>query len=176
VNAKGAYPAITAAVVIAAVGALAVLVRQPWLFPSLGPTIFLQVVNPDQPASKPWNTFAGHFAGAAAAILALLLFGALHDQTAVAGGSLTVGRAAASALAVGLTIALQQIAQAQHAPAAATTLLLTLGALQPNGRTALALAVGVGLVTGLGEVARLLHPATIQQRKDDARGGNALPN
>jgi hypothetical protein len=159
VKASAFLPALTSTSVIGAVGVLAVLVDRPWLFPSLGPTIFLQTVNPDQSASTPWNTLAGHAAGAAAAFLALALFGALHTPPAVAGGVLTPSRAAASALAVGLTIALQQVARAQHAPAAATTLLLTLGALPATGGSVLALAIGVGLVTGLGEIARRLHLA-----------------
>lgn len=155
---KAAYPPLSAALVIAIVAALAIATRQPWLFPSLGPTLFLQTVTPDQPAAKPWNTLAGHAIGVAAALLALLICGAMSDPAALTSGVLTVGRSAASALAIALTIAGQELLRAQHPPAAATTLLLTLGALQPDAVTAVALTAGIVLVGALGEVARRFHP------------------
>ena len=60
---------------------------------------------------------------------------------------------------MGATIALQLAAQAQHPPAAATTMLITLGGLTPDAHTVLVIAVGVLLVAALGEGARLLHPS-----------------
>lgn len=155
---RAVYPPLSAALVIAAIAALAILTRQPWLFPSLGPTVFLQTVTPDQPASKPWNTLAGHAIGVVAALLALLVCGAVDDPAALASGVLTVGRGAATALAIALTIAGQEVLRAQHPPAAATTMLLTLGALPPSPATAVSLTAGVLLVAALGEVTRRFHP------------------
>jgi len=60
-----------------AIGALGLWAGQAWLFPSLGPTIFLQAVTPHEPSAQLWNTLAGHAVGVAAGFGALFLFGAL---------------------------------------------------------------------------------------------------
>ena len=128
------------------------------MFPSLGPTIFIQAVTPNQPAARLWNTLAGHAIGVAAGFGALFLFRAQHDPSAMAAGVLTIGRVAATALAGGATVAAQFAARAQHPPAAATTMLLTLGGFKSDWHTVLVIAAGVGLVAGLGELARWWHP------------------
>lgn len=111
-----------ALVITEIVGGLGLAFQQPWLFPSLGPTIFIHTVTPNQEAATPWNTFVGHAIGGAAAFLSLWIFGALHSPSAMVGGELTLPRVAASALAVALTIGMQIPVRAGHAPAAATTL------------------------------------------------------
>ncbi len=68
------------------VGGLGFAFQQPWLFPSLGPTIFIHTVTPDQDAARPCNTFVGHAIGAAAAFLSLAVFGALDAPSAMASG------------------------------------------------------------------------------------------
>jgi hypothetical protein len=60
--------------------------QQPWLFPSLGPTIFIHTVTPNQEAARPWNAFVGHGIGAVLAFLSLALLGALHAPSAMAAG------------------------------------------------------------------------------------------
>lgn len=137
---------------------LGLWMEQPWLFPSLGPTIFLQAVTPDQPAARPWNTLVGHAVGVVAGFAALYLLGAQADPPTLSAGVLTIGRVAATALAVGATIALQLALSAQHPPAAATTMLITLGGLRPEWSTVGLITVGVTLVATLGEGTRLLHP------------------
>ncbi len=72
------YAGWVALVITGIVGGLGLAFQQPWLFPSLGPTIFIHTVTPNQEAARPWNTFVGHGIGAAAAFLSLALFGALH--------------------------------------------------------------------------------------------------
>jgi hypothetical protein len=74
-----AYTGLLSAAVMAVVGMLGSWVGQPWLFPSLGPTIFLQAVTPDEPAARPWSTLSGHALGLAAGFAALYLFGAEAD-------------------------------------------------------------------------------------------------
>jgi HPP family len=116
-----------ALVITGIVGGLGFAFQQPWLFPSLGPTIFIHTMSPHQKAARPWNTFVGHGIGVAAAFLALCLFGALNAPSAMIGGHVTLTRIAAGMLAVGLTIGGQIPARASHAPATATTLLIILG-------------------------------------------------
>jgi hypothetical protein len=152
------YAVLLSGLVIAGIGGLGMWAEQPWLFPSLGPTIFLQAVTPNDPSARPWNTVVGHGIGVAAGFLALFVCGAHHaplpSESVIAGS-----RVAASALAVGLTVAGQLLIRAPHAPAAATTMLITLGGMPPSRRTLVAIVVGVGLIAALGEITRLRHPA-----------------
>ena len=129
------------------VGGLGLAFREPWLFPSLGPTIFIHTVTPHQEAARPWNTFVGHAVGAVAAFASLALFGALHAPSAMIGSQVAASRVAASALAVALTISAQIPLRAGHAPAAATTLLITLGGLPADLGTVGVLVVGIGVAT-----------------------------
>lgn len=143
------YAGWVALVITGIVGGLGLAFQQPWLFPSLGPTIFIHTVTPKQEAARPWNTFVGHGIGAAAAFFSLALFGALHAPSAMVAGHVAVARIAASALAVALTIGGQIPARASHAPATATTLLITLGGLPADLATVGVLVIGIGLSTFL---------------------------
>jgi hypothetical protein len=64
-------------------------------------------------------------------------------------GHVAVARIAANALAVALTIGGQIPARASHAPATATTLLITLGGLPADLATVGVLVIGIGLSTFL---------------------------
>jgi len=150
------YAGWVALVITGIVGGLGLAFQQPWLFPSLGPTIFIHTVTPNQEAARPWNTLAGHSIGAAAAFLSLALFGALHSPSAMAAGQVTASRIAASALAVALTIGGQIPLRAGHAPATATTLLITLGGLSADLGTVVVLVIGIGLATLLCDWGRRL--------------------
>jgi hypothetical protein len=141
------YAGWVALVITGIVGGLGLTFQQPWLFPSLGPTIFIHTVTPNQEAARPWNTFVGHGIGAAAAFLSLALFGALHAPSAMIGGQVDFARIAASALAVALTIGGQIPARAGHAPATATTLLITLGGFPADLATIGILVIGIGMAT-----------------------------
>ncbi len=141
------YAGWVALVITGIVGGLDLAFQQPWLFPSFSPTIFIHTVTPNQEAARPWNTFVGHGIGAASAFLSLALLGALHAPSAMAAGHVTAPRIAASALAVALTIGGQIPARAGHAPATATTLLITLGGFPADFATVAVLVVGIGLST-----------------------------
>lgn len=148
--ARAAAPALLSALVMGLVGLAAVFARQPWLFPSLGPTIFLMATSPADPSARPWNVFAGHAIGVAAGFGALFLFGAQHTPSIFAADAVSMSRAAATALAVGATMLLQALSDAKHPPAAATTMLITLGGMQAAWSTAATVAIGVMLVAALG--------------------------
>jgi hypothetical protein len=76
-------------VITGIVGGLGFAFHQPWLFPSLGPTIFIHTMTPHQKAARPWNTFVGHGIGVAAAFVSLGLCGALHAPSAMIGNHVT---------------------------------------------------------------------------------------
>ena len=50
-------------VAIAVAGVVALLTGQPWLFPSLGPTVLMHAEQSDAPVASPRNTLIGHFVG-----------------------------------------------------------------------------------------------------------------
>lgn len=157
---SSAYPALTSGLVIGAIGTIGLSVDQPWLFPSLGPTIFLQSITPQAPATRTWNIVVGHAIGVCAGFSALFLFGAQTVPSVIGGESLSWERVMATALAVTITIALQSAVAAQHAPAAATTMLITLGGLKPTWATGFAIAVGVLLVSALGTFVQIWRPGS----------------
>jgi CBS-domain-containing membrane protein len=142
--------AVVGIVMLLVVGGLALAVGEPLLFPSLGPTVFMQVQMPQQQA-RIWNTVIGHAVGVAVAVLALAATGATHTPPPITTGILSWQRELASALAVGLTIAGQVPLRAVHPPAAATTLLITLGAINPEWRAIAIISAGVILTAALGE-------------------------
>jgi hypothetical protein len=141
-----------------ALGVLGLLAGQAWLFPSLGPTIFIRAVTPHEPSARLWNTLLGHGIGVIAGFAALFLFSAQNAPPTLSAETLSASQVAAAALAVGATVALQLALRAQHPPAAATTMLITLGGFKPEGRALLAIVVGVALTAAMGEGARRLHP------------------
>lgn len=71
-------------------------------------------------------------------------------------GQVTAARIAASALAVALTIGGDIPLRAGHAPATATTLLITLGGLPTELGTVSVLVIGIGLATLLCDWGRRL--------------------
>ncbi len=170
------YAGWVALVITGIVGGLGLAFQQPWLFPSLGPTILIHTVTPHQEAARPWNTFVGHAIGAAAAFLALALFGALHAPSAMTSGQVTFPRIAASALAVALTIGGQIPARAGHAPAAATTLLITLGGFPADFATVIVLVIGIGVATFLCDWGRriVVHEFRLL-RRDHGKASREQP-
>jgi hypothetical protein len=65
---------LAAAFLMLIVGLIGLLAHQPWLFPSLGPTAFLQAEQPKQPTACFYNTVMGHLHGLVAGILAVLFW------------------------------------------------------------------------------------------------------
>jgi len=145
---------VTAAVLTATVGVTGAWVGLPWLFPSLGPTVFLQVHTPQLASARPWNVVAGHFAGIAGAAAGVLLTGAGSAPSVLSDDILTWPRVWASVIAMALTIAIQVPLKASHPPAAATALLIALGGFRLAPRDMMILLLGVLLIAALGEAAR----------------------
>lgn len=142
-------------------GGLGLIVGQPWLFPSLGPTAFLQVETPDQPASRFYNTVVGHAVGIVAGFLAVLALRAGQAPPLFATHQLVPVRVWASVLAIVLSMLGIALLRATHPPAAATTLLISLGGFRPTAHDALTIAAGVLIVAVAGEALRRfrLEPA-----------------
>lgn len=136
------------------VGLLGLAFRQPWLFPSLGPTAFLQAEQPEQPTAKFHNTVVGHLSGLAAGLLAVALLGAATAPPVLSTGELTPVRVWASVLAIALNMLLGFVLKASHPPAAATTLLVSLGGFKPTISDVTHVIIGVLIVAIVGEILR----------------------
>lgn len=143
---------VTCVVAIAVVGAIGVWAGEPWVFPSLGPTLMVMAETPDAPAAHPLNALVGHGVGIAAGLLSLVLLG-LRDHPSAVQEGLTTSRVVAACLALGLTALVLQLARRPHPPAGATTLIVALGILRTTNQLAV-MAMSVVLVVALGELAR----------------------
>lgn len=127
--ATGVWSLVVCVVGLAVVGAIGIALHQPWVFPSLGPTLMVLAETPDQPAALPRNVLVGHLVGIAAGVLALVVTGLLHHPSALQEG-LTTTRVLATCLSLGLTALVLQVLRTPHPPAGATTLIVSLGLLR----------------------------------------------
>ncbi|WP_369055582.1 HPP family protein [Kineococcus terrestris] len=143
----GAYAFALCLVVVCAAGLAALLLRQPLLFPSLGPTVVLFSESPRQPASAPRNTLVGHVVAVSAGAACLALFG-LQDHPPATQEGVTLARLVAAGLSVALTALVLKLLAAPHPPAGATTLLVSLGLLT-SATELMSVVAGVVLVTAL---------------------------
>lgn len=110
-------------------------------------------VSPDADTSQPSRVFGGHLIGLAVGLVSYhLLASGLVLTTQPVAGSLAGGRLAASAfLAVLGTTAGMVASDYRHAPACATTLIVSLGLLTtPREAAVVMLAVGALLATEAG--------------------------
>ena len=148
---------ITTGLISTVIGATGLWAGLPWLFPSLGPTIFLQVHKPDQESSRPYNVVLGHALGILAAIIGVLLPGAGSAPSVLASNELTWPRVWAAVIAMVLTLAAQVPLKASHPPAAATALLIALGGFSLTWRDMGVLVAGILLTAALCEVLRRLR-------------------
>ncbi|MEU9742913.1 HPP family protein [Micromonospora chersina] len=125
------------AVAVVVAGAVALLTRQPWLFPSLGPAIMLHIEQPAKPESSPRNTVVGHLVALLAGYAALLATGLADHPSALQEG-VSGARIVAAAGSLAVTAAVLVLLKAPHPPAGATTLIVSLGLLHTPGQLVVA--------------------------------------
>lgn len=123
-----AYTGLLCLVVLALTGTVGLLLRQPWLFPSLGPTVMLFFESPRERSARPLNTVVGHAVGLVLGLACYVALGLNGTPPAPVGG-LTPGYLVAGALSVALTTVALTLLRLPHPPAGATTLLVSLGIL-----------------------------------------------
>src|SRR5262252_962332 len=105
---------------------LAMLFKTPFIFPSLGAIAFLVFFTPTTPAASPRNTLCGHAIAIVCGYVALWVTGLQHAGPAVV-TEFGSGRILAAALSLATTGALMIRLNVPHPPAAATTLIVSLG-------------------------------------------------
>jgi CBS domain-containing membrane protein len=123
---RSLYVFVNGFVTIGLLALLALLSRNPFVFPSLGPTAYLLFFSPLAKACSPRNTILGHAIGIICGYGAFVVTGA---------GALPFGvhpgifwpRILAAALSLSATGALMVLLGVSHPPAGATTLIISLG-------------------------------------------------
>lgn len=138
---------------ILAVAAIGWITKQPLIFASLGPTAYELVEQPQLRSARTYNVIVGHALGVACGFLALSLLHAWNEPNVLSTGIVSTQRLGAVTVAAALTVFCTLIARAAQPAALATTLLITLGAMQTR-RDAVAIVVGVVIVTALGQPLR----------------------
>src|ERR1051325_4101713 len=125
---------------------LAKLLQTPFIFPSLGATAFLVFFTPTTPAASPRNSLCGHAIGIICGYAALWVTGLQHAGPAIV-TELGWARILAVALSLATTGALMIRLNLPHPPAAATTLIVSLG-LVSRPAYLVVLEAAVGLLVG----------------------------
>lgn len=123
---RSAYVFVNGFVTIGLLALLALVTRNPFVFPSLGPTAYLLFFSPLGKTSSPRNTICGHAIGLVCGYAAFVVTGA---------GALPFGahpgifwpRIFAAALSLSATGAFMVLLDVSHPPAGATTLIVSLG-------------------------------------------------
>jgi CBS-domain-containing membrane protein len=142
------YAGLLSLIVLAISGAIGLAIKQPLLFPSLGPTVMLFFQSPRQPAARPLNTLVGHGVGVVAGYACYLVFG-LDGAPSVPDAGLTPPYLMAGVLSVAITTAVLTLLALPHPPAGATTLIVSLGILA-KPVDLLSIAAAVVLITVIG--------------------------
>lgn len=138
---------------IFAVAAIGWATRQPLIFASLGPTAYELVEMPQTRSARIYNVIVGHLVGLGAGFVAIYLLNAWRAPNVLSQGTVTSQRLWAVVIAATLTTLGTLLLKASQPASLATTLLVSLGAMQ-TGRDALAIIAGVLIITALGEPIR----------------------
>src|SRR5215471_3363171 len=139
----GTYVLMNSAISIGILAAIAALTRQPFVFPSLGPTAFLLFYTALGVQAAPRNVFCGHLIGVLAGYLALVIFGLTTTPPNLS--DISARRIAAVTVCLCLTLSLMVWLNVLHAPAGATTLIVGLGLMRTPANLAV-LMIGVVLL------------------------------
>lgn len=123
---RSAYVFINGFITIALLALLALVSRNPFVFPSLGPTAYLLFFSPLAKASSPRNTIFGHAIGIVCGYTAYVVTGAGAVPFGVHPG-IFWPRILAAALSLSATGAFMVLFGVSHPPAGATTLIISLG-------------------------------------------------
>jgi CBS-domain-containing membrane protein len=164
----GVYAAVLSVVVLAVCGLVGVWLRQPWLFPSLGPTVMLFFESPRNPSARPKNALVGHLVGIAVGWAMLHAFDLATVPPAPVGG-LTGRHVLAGALSVAVTSLILMSVRCAHPPAGATTLIVSLGIFRTIPQLTVML-LAVVLVTTLGWTLNTLLGEPVRREQDGSAG------
>lgn len=128
-----------------------------FLFPSLGPTVYLYAVAPASSAPKKRHVLLGHLIGVVAGLVSYhaLAGGAVLTVREPIAGWEGMRLAMAALVSLGLTVFGMEATGQRHSPACATTLIVSLGIL-PTIVDAIVIMVSVMLVVALWMLLQML--------------------
>jgi|694.fasta_scaffold107746_2 CBS-domain-containing membrane protein len=153
------YVVISSAAGMAILGVLAIWGSEPFIFPPLGPTLFILFAFPIAQEANPRNVIGGHLIGLIAGIAALVIFGLVDAQPDLTDldwnrlGAILVGLVIAIALLMGLRVL--------HIPGVATAMVVAMGLLAAPADWAFMLLgaiVATLFAVGLNRAAGIPHP------------------
>lgn len=139
---------------MAVAGVVALGAKQTLLFPSLGPTAMLFFARPLPPECTVKNVVVGHWVGILVGLVMLEVFGLRALPSAVTHG-LDAKRVVAAALSVAVTATVLRLIRSPHAPAGASTLIVSLGLLTTN-KQLLMMGASVALIAVAGAALNFL--------------------
>ncbi len=148
------WPAIAAGVLMLVVGLTAYFTSQPFLYPSLGPTAFLQAELPFHRSSRFRDTTLGHTIGVAAGLASVFVLDATGEPRLGSGSYMSPLRVGAAALTMTLVIVLEIVFKVSNPPSASTGLLFALGYFQPQIRDVVEVLAGVLFLAAFGALIR----------------------
>ena len=154
-----AWVPLASGIALGVAGLIGLLAQHLILFASLAPTSVMIAQQPLLASTKPYNSIVGHMIGLGAGFFAVWVLGIAAQPSVFAVHALSGARVCAALLAVAIATGLELLLDAQHPPAASTTLLAALGSLRLDWTYAGEVLVGVVAVTVAGELLRRLHPA-----------------
>ncbi|WP_158322755.1 HPP family protein [Acidisphaera rubrifaciens] len=144
------------AAILGVVAAIAVWWQEPFLAPSLGSAVFTQLLHPEEASARPYAILMGQVLGAASGFAGVFLTGANMQPPFMGAHPLVWTRVAAIVVTAVLAASLQLVSGALTPAGGATALIVAIGAEADDPAGAAHLAVGLLLVTSLGEAARRL--------------------
>ena len=121
----GFYVLIATAITTTLLALLAHYLQEPFVFPSVGPTIFILFFTPLGLQAAPRNVLGGQLIGIVCGYLSLVIFGLTSAPVDIF--DLTGARMGSAIVALSFTAALMVWLGLPHAPAGATTLIVALG-------------------------------------------------
>lgn len=114
----------------------------------------MQVMSPHAEGARPYSLGMGQVLGLVAGLAAIHLAGAAGTPAFSTEHPLVTPRVAAAVVAIGLAAALQISCKATSAVGGATALVVALGTETADWAGAARMAVGIAVITALGDVAR----------------------
>jgi CBS domain-containing membrane protein len=166
------YVVISSVLGMAVLGVLAILGNEPFIFPPLGPTLFILFAFPLAQEARPRNVIGGHLVGLIAGIIALGVFGLVNEPPDLTDldwtrlGAVLVGLAIAAGTIMGLRLL--------HIPGIATAMVVAMGLLSAPVDWAFMLTgaiVATLFAVGLNRAAGIPHPLWKGSLGESSPGG-----
>lgn len=158
---------------------VAMISHTPFVFPSLGPTAILFFFHPMSASASPRHALYGHAIGIVCGYGALVALGLQHAGSGM-NGAIDVRRLVAVALSLGATAFFMVLLKVAHAPAGATTLIVSMGIItSPWHLAVIEIAVALLCLQAIvfNRMARLKYPlwvGPVDSAMEELRTGRRL--